>query len=208
MLIDGGANDTMQNLALFDFDGTITHADTFTPFIYYAVKPWRMAIGKLLLGPLIAAYKLGILPASAMRALSVRVGFCGRGEAEIREAGRRYANSELPSVVRKQALERIAWHQAEGDVVVVVSASLDVYLRDWCDGLGLKLICTQLEARSGVLSGRYLGGDCTGHEKARRVRDQFDLGRFPIIYAYGDTTEDSEMLALAHRKYFRWKELG
>jgi phosphatidylglycerophosphatase C len=197
----------MPNLALFDFDGTITHADTFTPFIYYAVQPRRMAIGKAVLSPLIAAYRLGILSASAMRAAAACVGFRGRSEAEIREAGQRYARGSLPSVVRKQALERIEWHQAQGDVVVVVSASLDVYLSAWCKELGLNLICTQLEARGGVLTGRYLHGDCTGKEKSRRVRDEFDVSLYPVVYAYGDTTEDNELLALAQRKYFRWKEL-
>jgi phosphatidylglycerophosphatase C len=28
------------------------------------------------------------------------------------------------------------------------------------------------------------------------------------VYAYGDTSEDREMLALAHRKYFRWTEVS
>jgi phosphatidylglycerophosphatase C len=36
-------------------------------------------------------------------------------------------------------------------------------------------------------------------EKARRISSQFDLSRYPEVYAYGDTSEDREMLALAHR---------
>jgi hypothetical protein len=40
----------VPNLALFDFDGTITSHDTFTPFIYYAVDPQRLAVGKVVLG--------------------------------------------------------------------------------------------------------------------------------------------------------------
>ena len=45
-------------------------------------------------------------------------------------------------------------------------------------------------------------------EKARRISSQFDLSRYPEVYAYGDTSEDLEMLALAHRKYHRWKDSG
>ena len=33
-----------MNLALFDFDGTITNADTFTPFVYCAVKAARLGV--------------------------------------------------------------------------------------------------------------------------------------------------------------------
>ena len=185
-----------------------SRADTFTPFIYYAVNPKRMALGKLVLSPLIAAYKLGVLSTSAMRSIIVGFGFRGRREADVREAGLSYARKQLADVVRPEALERIEWHKAQGDVVVVVSASLDVYLSDWCERLGLELICTQLEARRGILTGRYREGDCSGKEKSRRVRDKFDVGSFPIVYAYGDTKEDNEMLDLAHRKYFRWKEVS
>ena len=40
-----------MNLALFDFDGTITECDTFTPFIKKAIPRSRMIVGRLLLMP-------------------------------------------------------------------------------------------------------------------------------------------------------------
>ncbi len=58
------------------------------------------------------------------------------------------------------------------------------------------------------MTGEYAGGDCTGAEKARRVRERYDLSRYPVVYAYGDTPEDYELLRLASKRYFRWQELG
>jgi phosphatidylglycerophosphatase C len=197
----------VRNLALFDFDGTITSNDTFTPFILQAVKPTRLALGKLVLSPLIAAYKLGLLSASRMRRSMVRLGFSGRRSDEVRSAGLAYSRTRLAGVVRGKALERIRWHQAQGDEVVVVSASLDVYLTDWCREVGVELICTELEERQGVLTGHYRDGDCSGPEKARRVRQRYELDSFALVYAYGDTCEDEAMLALASRRYYRWPEL-
>jgi HAD superfamily hydrolase (TIGR01490 family) len=196
-----------MNLALFDFDGTITHTDTFRPFIELAVGRRRRVLGGLMLAPVVAAYGLGYVPATRMRALAAFCGFRGRREDELDALGARYA-STFESLVRTEALERIRWHRAAGDRVVVVSASLRPYLRAWCDTLGLELICTELESRGGVLTGRYLGGDCTGAEKARRVRVRYDLERYPVIYAYGDTHEDHELLRLASKRYFRWREVG
>jgi phosphatidylglycerophosphatase C len=196
-----------MNLALFDFDGTITHTDTFRPFIDFAVSPRRRRFGTLLLGPVIAAYGLGYVPASRLRALVVFCGFRGRREAELDALGARYART-FEHVVRPEALARIRWHRDRGDRVVVVSASLRPYLRAWCEALGLDLVCTELESRRGVLTGSYLGGDCTGAEKARRVRARYDLARYPVIYAYGDTHEDRELLGLASKRYFRWREVG
>ncbi len=197
----------MANLALFDFDGTITSKDTFTPFIFRAVLPARMAVGKVVLSPLIALYKLKVLSASRMRRSIVRFGFRGRLAAEVRRAGLEYSRSRLGNVVRAKALERIRWHQSQGDEVVVVSASLDVYLEDWCRQVGVELICTELEQADGVLTGRYREGDCSGPEKARRVRQRYDLSRFGVVYAYGDTREDEAMLDLANERFYRWQGL-
>jgi HAD superfamily hydrolase (TIGR01490 family) len=195
-----------MNLALFDFDGTITSEDSFEPFLYFAARE-RIAIGTLLLAPLLAAHRLGWLSATTLRAAGAYVGFRGRSHAELCELGLLYAR-RLSRIVRPEALDRIRWHQAQGDTVVVVSASLHSYLSGWCRELGVELICTELEVTDGRLTGRYRGGDCTGREKARRVRERYELARYPLIYAYGDTPEDAELLALAHRRYFRWRELG
>lgn len=195
-----------MNLALFDFDGTITHADSFEPFLYFAA-PRRVALGSALLAPLLAAHRVGRVRASTLRAACAYVGFRGRREQELDELGARYAEG-LGRLVRPEALEQIRWHQAQGDTVVVVSASLHPYLSAWCRARGVELICTELDARAGRLTGRYRGGDCTGPEKARRVRQRYELSRYPVIYAYGDTPEDAELLALAHRRYYRWRELA
>ncbi len=112
----------------------------------------------------------------------------------------------IATILRPVALERIEWHQSQGDRVVVVSGSLDVYLGPWCHKRGLECICTTLEERGGIMTGEYLDGDCVGPEKARRILERYDLGRYEVVYAYGDTSEDQEMLDLAHRKYYRWQE--
>ncbi len=197
-----------MNLALFDFDGTISFGDTFTPFLHFAVEPKRKAAGRVVLIPLIVGYKLGIVSQSATRERVAGFGFRGRREADVRQAGSNYARDVLPGVIRPKALKRINWHKAQGDVVVVVSASLDVYLAEWCRGLDLDVICTELEARDGTLTGRYRDGDCTGKEKARRILEKYNIRDYPVVYAYGDTTEDHEMFSIATKKYFRWREIA
>jgi HAD superfamily phosphoserine phosphatase-like hydrolase len=105
------------------------------------------------------------------------------------------------------ALDRIEWHKQQGDEIVVVSASLDVYLEHWCRSIGVGVICTELEDAAGTLTGRYIKGDCAGAEKVRRIRARYDLNRFSRIYAYGDSEDDREMLEIAHEKYYRWMKI-
>jgi HAD superfamily phosphoserine phosphatase-like hydrolase len=124
----------------------------------------------------------------------------------VKRLGERYA-ATLEAKFRPDVLERVRWHCASGHTVVLVSASLDVYLRPLAARLGVDVIATELEARGGTLTGRYRGGDCSGPEKARRVAERYDLARYALIYAYGDTAEDEALLALGHRRFFRGREL-
>ena len=197
-----------MDLALFDFDGTITTTDTWTPFMRLAVPPARIMVGRAFLGPIVIGYRLGMVSASTGRVAAARIGFGGADAARMRRLGLEYAADVLPAKVRPSALERIAWHQGRGDQVAVVSASLDLYLTPWAASRGLDCICATLEERGGRLTGRYLDGDCAGREKARRIRRRYDLARYETIYAYGDSGEDREMLELAHRKYYRGKEIA
>ena len=196
-----------MNLALFDFDGTVTKGDTYSPFLRFAVRPHRVALGGIVVSPLILAYRLGFVSASRARPIVAWVGFQGARADAVRALGRQYATEVLPKELRSNALHRIQWHQQQGDIVVIVSASLDVYLAPWCESMGLRCICTELEERHGRLTGRYRQGDCSGSRKVERIREHYDLNRFPVVYAYGDTADDKEMLDLAHRKYYRWEEV-
>ena len=196
-----------RNLALFDFDGTLTVADSFTAFIFSAVSPLRLIFGTIILAPLIAAHKLGIFSSTRMRALIVLIGFRGRRESDLRTLGQSFARRALPGILREETMERLRWHQGRGDVVVVVSASLDVYLSEWCQAHGVELICSQLAVCDGILTGQYRPRDCSGEEKAKRIRERYDCRQFPEIYAYGDTHEDTAMLELATKKFFRGNEV-
>ncbi|MGH9158809.1 MAG: HAD family hydrolase [Vicinamibacteraceae bacterium] len=196
-----------MDLALFDFDGTITTKGTYPGFVSFALRRRRKILGGIILGPLIAAYQARLVSDHVIRTAVSRVGFWGEDPDRLRRFGERYAEEVLPGLIRPVALERIAWHKAQADRVVVVSGSLDVYLEPWCRALGLDVICTQLETRDGRLTGRYVRGDCCGEEKARRIRERYRLSEYGTLYAYGDTEDDREMLAMAPRKYFRWNEV-
>lgn len=193
-----------MDLALFDFDGTITTKGTYPGFVRFAVRRRRQVVEGILLVPVIVGYRLGLVSDRIIRKVISHVGFSGDEPGRIRRLGAQYAREVLPDLVRPMALERISWHKARGDRVVVVSASLDDYLRPWCDAQGVDVICTQLEARDGRLTGSYVGGDCCEEEKARRIRERYALADYVTVHGYGDTEEDRQMLELAHARYFCW----
>ncbi len=197
-----------MNLALFDFDGTISSSDSWTPFMRGAVRPSRLRVGQVLMLPVAISYKLGAVSASRARQIATRLAFRGEDAARFRQCGIDYASNVLPRTIMPSSLERIAWHRTRGDDIVVVSAALDIYLRPWCEAQGLSSICSKLEEQQGRLTGKYVDGDCCGAEKVRRIKAAYDLNRYEHVYAYGDSAEDREMLELAHMKFYRGKEIS
>ena len=197
-----------MNLALFDFDGTITEREMFADFMRFAISRRRLVVGSLFFAPLLLGYKLGIVSGNVIRASVVSFGFRGMSADRVKEAGRRFSDRILPHALRPEALERIQWHKAQGDMVVVVSGALDVYLAHWCRRHELDVICSSLEVKHGLLTGRYRGPQCVGTEKSRRVRETCNPDEFPLVYAYGDTKEDLDMLSMADKKYYCWQELA
>ena len=196
-----------MQLALFDFDHTITVCDTYSRFLRRVATPEQRAQAWWRVGPWLLAYRLKLISAERIRRRVTSQVFTGRHAGEISQMARDYAREHLPAMVRPEMLEQIRWHKAQGHTVAVVSASIDLYLQQWCDALGLQVICNRLEVQHNRLTGRYAQRDC-GRHKVALVRDMFDLASFQRIHAYGDSAEDKPMLALAHERWYRGKCLS
>jgi len=121
----------------------------------------------------------------------------------VRRGLRKQPTTTPDKVVKKSALEKIDWHKKNGDRVVVISASLECWLKPWCEKNDLDLICTKMRFDDGKVSGRFLGRNCHGQEKADKIKESFDLKKFDKIYAYGDSSGDRQMLELSTNPHFR-----
>jgi phosphatidylglycerophosphatase C len=196
-------HDPRPVLALFDFDGTITTRETLPDFLRFATPARRLYVGKLLFVLPVLAYKLELLPVHALRALLVRYAFGGLPRAAVEDAGRCFAATVLPPLVRPEMQARIDAHRAQGDTIVVVSGGFDVYLASWCEAQGVEFVCSSLESEGDRLTGRYAGAQCAADEKVRRVRERYDLAAYREVHAHGDTHEDHALLALAHVATYR-----
>ena len=196
----------MTDLVLADFDHTITTCDTYARFLRAVATPRQLREAKWRVGPWLAGYRLGLVSAASIRARVTRIAFTGRDAGEIRAAGLRHAREVLPALLRPETMRALQRHVSAGDDVVVVSGSLDVYLRPWCERHGFALLCNRLEARDGVLTGRYEDGDC-GARKADLIRQRYRLGDYARIHAHGDSREDRPMLALAHARWYRGRRV-
>ena len=189
-----------KNLALFDFDGTLCTKDSFTGFIFYALSKRHIVKQGIKILPWIQAYYLNAYPAHAMRLKLFRAMFTNADVIDLQHIAEEYAAS-LISQLNPSLLKQLKQHQALGDDVVLVSASIDIYLKPVCDLLDIDLICTQTETVNQIYTGQYITPDCSSEQKRQRVLEKYALDNYALIYAYGNSHEDDEMLALADHAY-------
>ena len=197
---------TYQNLALFDFDGTLCCQDSFTGFIFYALKKRHIMRQGLKILPKIQAYYLQRYPADQMRQTLFYTMFKDQDATVIQHMAQDYAQ-QLIARLDSQMLIRLKAHQAQGDQVVLVSASLDLYLKPVCEILGIDLICTQPEIVHGKFTGHYQTPDCSAEQKSLRVQAHYCIDQFAYIYAYGNSHEDEALLALADYPFMLGRDL-
>lgn len=193
-------NQTPKTLALFDFDGTLYTDDSFTGFIFYALKKRHILRRGIRLLPWIQAYYLKLYPAHAMRPKLYGNMFKDSDAEEILQLAQDYAQ-QLVFKFNPKLLQQLRQHQQLGHEIALVSASLDLYLKPVCSYLNINLICSEVEIKAGKMTGLYQTPDCSNIQKKIRILEKYNLQDYAEIYAYGNSEEDLEMLSLAQYNY-------
>jgi phosphatidylglycerophosphatase C len=192
----------MPDVAAFDFDGTLTDGGSVLGFLA-AVAGRRTAVSAVMaLAPRLAHGALAGGPVAdrTKEDLFERV-LAGLSVAHVEEVSARYGRAHLAKHLRSNVRDRFDWHRGRGDLVVIVSASPEVYVKEAGDRLGAHgVVATRLEVGGGcTLTGRYDGANCRGEEKLRRLHQWIrESGVAPdALWAYGNSRGDLKMLRAA-----------
>jgi phosphatidylglycerophosphatase C len=197
---------SVQTVAAFDFDGTITDRDSLLPFLFYNKGLIKTVAYLITLLPYLLGFVLKLVSRQRTKEAILTRFFKGISLEEQRQWGKRYATEKLNQFVKPAALERIKWHQAQGHMLILISASLDFYLHAWAEQNGFDaLICSHLEVdEQGRMTGKLAGLNCWGLEKQRRLLEKLGRRESFILYAYGDSRGDQELLAMADHPFYRF----
>ena len=191
-------------IAVFDFDGTLTYRDSLFPFIRRAVGFPKFIMCLFLLTPVLFAYASRLVKNSDAKQAVLKHYFAGIDIEAFQDIGNSFAIESLPGMLRPEAVRRLRWHQQHGHRIIVVSASIEAYLRPWartmqCD----QVIGTKMEVENGQITGRLSGKNCYGPEKVERLEGLLGKLDTYFVYAYGDSRGDRELLAAADQGFFR-----
>ena len=172
--------------------------------IRYAKGDVHYYTGLIRLSPWLIAMKAGILKNEKAKEKMLAFNFKDIPLSEFNATCLAFSQKVLPSFIRKDALEAIAFHKEKGHEIVVVTASAENWVKPWCDIHSIKTIATQLQTDNDqIITGKLLSLNCNGDEKVNRIKSEYNLSDFEEIYCYGDSAGDRPMLEIATHAFYR-----
>jgi phosphatidylglycerophosphatase C len=192
-------------VAAFDFDGTLTHGGSTWQFLT-AVRGRRRVVtaAVVLAGRLLLAALLGGHYADEAKEALLRRTLAGLPAAEVAATAAAFGRSHYARHARPDVRRRLEWHRAVGHRIVIVSASLELYVGVVGQELGVDaVLATRLVVDAGGrLTGAYDGRNCRGREKYARLQAWMEQSSpataiTAVLWAYGNSDGDRQLLGAA-----------
>lgn len=191
----------LPTVAAFDLDGTLTEGGSVFPWLRTVAGSATTYWATLrLIVPLAVGVVRSSRWADNAKERLFHALLCGRDEDLLRSSSHAFAVGHVATKSRAPIVARLQWHLAQGHDVVIVSASPQMYvdvvakLLQAQGALGTRLAVDPV----GRLTGGYLGKNCRGTEKMRRLNEWITQRAYPVepvIYAYGNSRGDRRLLA-------------
>lgn len=189
-----------KRLAVFDLDGTLTRHDTMFLFLRYVSGSWLNYVLRMFVAlPVLAAYALGLRSGSVCKLDLLNRFLQSIEPCDLAEKCAGFVGC-IDRDLRPAAASMIKCLKDEGFTTVLCSASPSLWLKPWGRAAGFDyVVCTELERN---VAGKFLyrTPNCKGDEKVRRLQALFG-SRLTIDMAFGDSSDDRPMLAIARKAY-------
>ena len=187
-----------KNIAVFDFDGTLTTRDSFLAFIKWACGSVSYYTGFIRFAPMLVLMLLHLYPNWKAKQRVFSHFFKGWQHSWFKALGEDFS-AEIDLMRNEPNIQRLREHVERGDTVYVVSASLPEWVEPWCKNLGVNtVLATEVEVdENGRLTGRFKTKNCFGQEKVDRLLQAEPHREDYFLTAYGDSRGDKELLAFA-----------
>ncbi len=193
----------MRNIVVFDFDGTLTCKDTFLEIIRFSCGSWKFYKGFLLYSPLLLLMKLHLYPNWKAKEKVFSYFFRGWKYTKFVELSIAFAD-KVEKIKRDVVVAKLQEHIKNGDSVYVISASIEEWIRPWCEKYCVSgVIGTKIEVdQKGLIVGKFLTKNCYGREKIYRLLEVEPSREEYSLCVYGDSRGDKEILEFADKGFY------
>ena len=192
-----------RSIAFFDFDGTITSKDTMLELIKFHFGNFKFIKGMIYVLPWIAGMKTKLVSHQTAKEKLLSYFFKGMSEEKFIHICNDFSKKILPGLIRESAIQKIDEYQKNKIPVVVVTASAEHWVNEWCRASNVACIASQMEVINGLLTGKLIGNNCNYEEKVVRIKNNYSLENYDEIHCYGDSPGDAKMLQQATHAFYK-----
>jgi len=185
----------------FDLAGTVARRDTLLPYVarYLLPRPWRWWRLAGVLAPLLG-FAVGRGDRGELKGALIRAALGGASARDIEAWNSRFLPGLLARGLFPGALAAIESHRRHGDHLVLMSASVDLYVPEIGRRLGFdETICSGVAWTADRLDGRLRTANRRDEEKARCFRNAAGGHPGKSTVAYGNSASDLPHMVLASR---------
>ncbi|MEM7513164.1 MAG: HAD-IB family hydrolase [Bacteroidota bacterium] len=192
-----------MKLVLFDFDGTITRKDTLFEFFRFTHGKDRYISGIILHFHILFLAWLRLYPRAIAKKKLLKHFYKGWTKEDLFDAGKLYFHKVIHYITYEEAMKELKAYLDDDARIIVVSASLDVWVKPFCDYYDIEFIGTQLQYNAGIYEGSFATPNCNGKEKVKRIKEAVDITDYEPVIAYGNSSGDKPMLSLADETHYK-----
>lgn len=193
-----------ETIAVFDFDGTITKKDSFIDFLLFSYGKLPFFKSLLMNSPVLILYFFRVIPNWKAKQKLFSYYFKGMKLEDFNTLCQNYL-PRIDLILRDDAIQKINQYKSDNSKVVVVSASIENWIKPWADKYGIETISTLLETgKDNTLTGNFMSLNCYGQEKVNRFVEKYPEKKLYKLFAYGDSRGDKELLAFADHAYYKY----
>ena len=189
-----------RNFFFSDFDGTLTTKDSMMSIIIYQRGKLGLTLALLRVLPWLILMFMGRYSNQRTKERLLHNCFGQMTEEEFNTFCQSFANSHR-HILRKELYDKLVEAKANGDEVVVVTASPE----NWVSRLvpEFKVLGTKMEFNP-RFTGRFLTPNCYAQEKVNRILEAYPKLKtarsFYHVTAFGDSRGDKEMFEFADER--------
>ncbi len=188
---------TKSCLAVFDFDATLAKGDSLWPFLQKAVG--KITCYKAAINAVIAAYSSAKCVDRKTKFKTVLLEKTLKGRSIESLA---FAIKDMETYPEwLETIEELKRHYKAGHRILIATGALDLYIESMLKDIPYNdILCTRMEVKNGILTGRIENGNCVRGKKAELVKTYIEKhGPYSESWGYGNEPSDLPMMAILDR---------
>ena len=197
---------TIEKLAIFDVDYTLTSRETLRQFYYYSLKrypkniiyaPRAMASGLL--------FVMGVFDEKRTKEAFLKFIHGMNGE-KMDELIKDFYENRFKNILYKDGIDMIRKLKSEGYKIYLISASPEFYLNELYEMKEIdKIIGTKFKREESLYTRFMEGVNCKGEEKIKRLMESLKKDNIEVdfkdSYMFSDSLSDLPLLKLVGKPY-------